>query len=143
MHLGRRFFTGAALLCIALPGFASSHAHRGPTAPHLFSRRTSRGSFRPASQRVIDDSRATQIQTALAGAGYLSGEPSGHWDTGTESAMQRFQSDHGWQTKLIPDSRAIIKLGLGPKQNAGGIDENQSGLVRESSPSTALSPGHE
>jgi hypothetical protein len=33
--------------------------------------------------------------------------------------MQKFQSDNGWQTKLIPDSRAIIKLGLGPAQDSG------------------------
>jgi hypothetical protein len=28
--------------------------------------------------------------------------------------MQRFQQSHGWQTKVVPDSRALIKLGLGP-----------------------------
>lgn len=43
-------------------------------------------------------------------------ETSGHWDAATETAMQKFQSDNGWQTKLMPDSRAIIKLGLGPSQ---------------------------
>jgi hypothetical protein len=32
--------------------------------------------------------------------------------------MQKFQEDNGWQTKLIPDSRAIIKLGLGPQQDS-------------------------
>lgn len=29
--------------------------------------------------------------------------------------MTRYQADHGWQTKITPDSRALIKLGLGPK----------------------------
>jgi hypothetical protein len=28
--------------------------------------------------------------------------------------MEKYQADNGWQTKLVPDSRAIIKLGLGP-----------------------------
>ena len=28
--------------------------------------------------------------------------------------MQRFQGAQGWQTKMVPDSRALIKLGLGP-----------------------------
>ena len=28
--------------------------------------------------------------------------------------MQKYQSDQGWQTKLMPDSRALKKLGLGP-----------------------------
>jgi hypothetical protein len=34
--------------------------------------------------------------------------------------MQKFQADHGWQTKLTPDSRALIKLGLGPHDAAAG-----------------------
>jgi hypothetical protein len=29
--------------------------------------------------------------------------------------QQGIQSDNGWQTKVVPDSRALIKLGLGPK----------------------------
>ncbi len=65
-------------------------------------------------QRTIDDERATQIQTALIKAGYLSGEPSGHWDAESTAAMGKVQADNGWQTKLVPDSRALIKLGLGP-----------------------------
>jgi hypothetical protein len=28
--------------------------------------------------------------------------------------MGKLQGDNGWQTKLVPDSRALIKLGLGP-----------------------------
>jgi hypothetical protein len=28
--------------------------------------------------------------------------------------MGKLQADNGWQTKLVPDSRALIKLGLGP-----------------------------
>jgi hypothetical protein len=28
--------------------------------------------------------------------------------------MQKYQADQGWQTKLIPDARALKKLGLGP-----------------------------
>src|ERR1019366_7078337 len=66
------------------------------------------------SQRGIDDQRATQIQEALIRAGYLSGSPSGHWDSSSQAAMQKVQADNGWQTKLVPDSRALIKLGLGP-----------------------------
>jgi peptidoglycan hydrolase-like protein with peptidoglycan-binding domain len=58
--------------------------------------------------------RATEIQSALIQRGYLSGEPTGSWDTASISAMQKLQSDNGWQTKFVPDSRAIIKLGLGP-----------------------------
>ena len=50
----------------------------------------------------------------------MNGQPSGVWDTPTQSAMQKLQGDNGWQTKLVPDSRAIIKLGLGPTQDTHG-----------------------
>jgi len=65
----------------------------------------------------MDTERATQIQSALIKQGYLTGEPSGAWDTHTVTAMQKLQSDNGWQTKMTPDSRALIKLGLGPQAN--------------------------
>lgn len=110
--------TGFVLVSTALPSFGYSHSRRGPTSQHSFSKRASKAVARPAGQRTIDDSRAMQIQTALTSAGYLQGEPTGHWDASTQSAMQRYQADHGWQTKLIPDSRAIIKLGLGPGPGA-------------------------
>jgi hypothetical protein len=28
--------------------------------------------------------------------------------------MVKYQNDNGWQSKVTPDSRALIKLGLGP-----------------------------
>lgn len=61
----------------------------------------------------MDPARATAIQEALIRAGYLSGEPSGIWDTDSISAMQKLQDANGWQTKYTPDSRALVKLGLG------------------------------
>jgi hypothetical protein len=65
-------------------------------------------------QQAIDSERARQIQTALIREHYLNGEPSGSWDQTTHDALVKFQGDHGWQTKVVPDSRALIKLGLGP-----------------------------
>jgi len=117
MKFGKAFLSSALLLSASLPCVASTHARRGPTSRKLFNKRSK--ASKPAAQRGIDDTRATQIQTSLIKSGYLSGEASGHWDAGTEAAMQKFQSDNGWQTKLIPDSRAIIKLGLGPAQDSG------------------------
>src|SRR5438045_8919930 len=55
-----------------------------------------------------------EIQQALIREHYLSGEANGNWDATTQAAMQKFQSDQGWQTRLTPDSRALKKLGLGP-----------------------------
>ncbi len=66
----------------------------------------------------MESERATEIQQALIQNGYMTGEPSGVWDSQSASAMQKFQGDNGWQTKITPDSRALIKLGLGPQQDA-------------------------
>ncbi len=61
----------------------------------------------------MESSRAAEIQAALIRAGYLSGEPSGVWDADSISAMEKLQDANGWQTKYTPDSRALVKLGLG------------------------------
>ena len=67
-------------------------------------------------QQAIDPDRAREIQSALIREHYLDGEPSGTWDAQTRSALMKFQSDNGWQSKVLPDSRALIKLGLGPSR---------------------------
>ena len=126
MRFGR-LLDGSALFLLTLPGLAMTHAHRGPTSQRFLSKKASRSAPRPAAQRAIDDTRATQIQTALVGAGYLSGEPTGHWDANTEAAMERYQAANGWQTKLIPDSRAIIKLGLGPSSESSPTSLSSNG----------------
>jgi peptidoglycan hydrolase-like protein with peptidoglycan-binding domain len=118
MRFGKLLSTSALLMAMSMPCNASTHAHRSPTSPKVVNKH-SKSSGKQSGQRTIDDTRATQIQTSLIKSGYLSGEASGHWDSQTESAMQKFQEDNGWQTKLIPDSRAIIKLGLGPTPNSG------------------------
>jgi hypothetical protein len=68
-------------------------------------------------QQAIDSTRAREIQTALIREHYMQGEPSGSWDSTTQAAMQRYQADQGWQSKTTPDSRALIKLGLGPSHD--------------------------
>jgi peptidoglycan hydrolase-like protein with peptidoglycan-binding domain len=65
-------------------------------------------------QRGIDQERTRQIQEALIREHYLTGEPTGAWDQSTKDALARYQEANGWQTKSLPDSRALIKLGLGP-----------------------------
>jgi peptidoglycan hydrolase-like protein with peptidoglycan-binding domain len=115
MQFPKLLAISALLLSVALPCSASSHSRRGPTSPKL--NKHTKASAKTPGQRSIDDNRASQIQASLIKSGYLSGEASGHWDAQTQTAMQKFQEDNGWQTKLIPDSRAIIKLGLGPTQD--------------------------
>ena len=88
-------------------------------------------------QRVMDSSRAIEIQQALIQAHYLSGSPTGQWDADTQAAMVKYQNDNGWQTKITPDSRALIKLGLGPKQDAGEYAARPAGISEMSSGSTS------
>ena len=114
----RQILTSALLVATALtPCVAMTHPRRGPTSPKGSSKHTKTTAKRSSGQRTIDDTRATEIQTALVKSGYMT-EPSGHWDSTTQAAMQKFQADNGWQTKIMPDSRAIIKLGLGPQQTS-------------------------
>jgi len=75
---------------------------------------TSSHKSRLHGQQAIDPVRVTQIQQALIREHYMTGDANGNWDAATVAAMQKFQADQGWQTKLMPDSRAIKKLGLGP-----------------------------
>jgi hypothetical protein len=110
----------ASLLAIT-PAFGS-RTHRAPTSGHARVASSKKGKKKQVSrihgQRAIDAGRAAEIQNALIRQKYLTGGPSGQWDAQTQVAMRQYQSDHGWQTKLMPDSRALISLGLGPNHAA-------------------------
>lgn len=96
------------------PAFAS-RTHRAPTSGHSRTATSKKAKKKQVhGQRTIDSNRASEIQNALIRQKYLTGAPSGQWDAQTQVAMRQYQSDHGWQTKLMPDSRALISLGLGP-----------------------------
>ena len=123
-----RVSTIALLVCVLALGtgyaFASSISPPKSTAKKQvtshtrykkFGKRKSRGSWRTRGQQGIDKQRAREIQEALIREQYLQGEPTGMWDVRSKKAMQKFQADRGWQTKMVPDSRALIALGLGPK----------------------------
>jgi hypothetical protein len=84
------------------------------TAAHRRHVKHRKVSWKKHGQQVIQPERAREIQSALIRERYLTGEPSGAWDSRTQDAMTRYQNDNGWQTKVTPDSRALIKLGLGP-----------------------------
>ena len=96
---------------------------------------------RARGQQAIDSDRVTQIQQALIREHYLSGETNGNWDSTTVAAMQKYQADHGWQTKLMPDSRALKSLGLGPDYstalNASGSSFATPPAAGEPSPQTS------
>ena len=89
------------LLLLVLLGPTRSHGHK-----HM------------PGQRQIAPDRVRQIQIALQHVGYYQGPVNGHWDPATELSMRHFQADYGWQTVLVPDARALIKLGLGPDHDS-------------------------
>ena len=114
----RAGFVCCALLSFALPavGVTAQHAAistRHASVKHKL-RKSSHSSLHHSEAPAIAAERATQIQAALIRKGYLAGEPSGSWDARTIAAMQKLQVDNGWQSKVTPDARALIKLGLGP-----------------------------
>ena len=141
MRLSQLAFITTIAVSLTLPAVAATRIHRSPTGSHKAVKHTA-GKSKAPSQRTIDDERATQIQAALIKAGYLSGSPSGHWDATSTAAMQKVQADNGWQTKLVPDSRALIKLGLGPSSSTtaealvtpgGAIGATASGTLIQAS----------
>lgn len=123
------------LLCSSILAFFAGHAvaqsstqqpsasANTPVKPHLspakrtskgHRRRSRKGAWKRHGQQAIQPDRARTIQQALIREKYLTGEPTGVWDARTQEAMARYQADNGWQSKVTPDSRALIKLGLGP-----------------------------
>jgi hypothetical protein len=91
----------------------TSAAHKGKVR-YASSRKSKR---KPHGQQKIDSERAQAIQEALIREHYITGEPTGTWNQASEDAMRRYQADHGWQSKEVPDSRALISLGLGPSND--------------------------
>ncbi len=117
--------TGCAVLTVAMLAHARPSESANQTAPaktaasahktsgkHKKSRKSA--NWRTRGQKKIDPQRAHQIQEALIREHYLNGKASGVWDNATQEAMQKYQADHGWQSKTTPDARALIQLGLGP-----------------------------
>jgi len=137
---------GCSLLLLASLAYATTATKKPATKPATVSSKTkktshktstkgknSRKSARKRGQQNIDPTRAREIQEALIRDGYMQGEASGTWDQASQKAMEKFQSDNGWQSKVIPDSRALIKLGLGP--------DHQHLLNPESAMTTAPAAG--
>ena len=101
---------------------SSSSSHKASSSSHKSSKSSgsksksskSKKSAKSHGQHGIDQERTREIQDALIRQHYLTGEPTGNWDQDTKDALVRYQAENGWQTKVTPDSRALIKLGLGP-----------------------------
>jgi hypothetical protein len=91
-------------------------------------------------QQKIDSDRTQAIQEALIREHYLSGEATGKWTQATEDALRRYQADHGWQSKTVPDARALIKLGLGPSHDHLLNPESAMTTAPDAPRATSLTP---
>lgn len=101
------------------PATGKKPAAKSATTAHTASRKSKKSrrtvaNWRRRGQQKIDPRRAREIQEALIRERYLDEEASGVWDDASQKAMERYQADNGWQSKMVPDARALIKLGLGP-----------------------------
>jgi hypothetical protein len=118
----RAAFKKLVILCFAMvlcSGYAPAATRAASkSAGHGHRKGKRKASWKKKGQQGINSERATEIQQALIRQNYLTGEPTGEWDARTQAALIKYQGDNGWQTKVVPDSRALIKLGLGPNYSA-------------------------
>jgi peptidoglycan hydrolase-like protein with peptidoglycan-binding domain len=96
------------------PASSTQQAAKGQPAKGQRRHGKRKKSWKRHGQQGMQPDRVLEIQQALVREKYLAGEPSGKWDARTQEAMTRYQTSNGWQSKVTPDSRALIKLGLGP-----------------------------
>lgn len=135
-------------VCLARPKATSAKRHEHAALKHTSEMRHRKSSRSIAHHEYasveMPAERATLIQTALIKQGYLTGAPTGTWDAQTVAAMQKMQSDNGWQTRITPDSRALIKLGLGPQaSNAGTGAVANTATAQPGSQSQTLAQTHQ
>ena len=136
----------AALCLLASFAAAATTKNTSSTSPKSTassssskSKKKSKKSKKVRGQKAIDATRTKQIQQALIEQKYMQGEPSGKWDDTTQAALRKYQSDHGWQSKTVPDSRALIKLGLGPSKE--GLLNPETAMTSASEhPATSAKP---
>jgi peptidoglycan hydrolase-like protein with peptidoglycan-binding domain len=131
--LNQRLRLIAILLSLALllPVLARAKTQKSgkSKSSHSTAKRSKRAAKakKPRGQQAMNNERVREIQAALIRERYMDGQPNGVWDVRSKSAMQRFQADQGWQSKVVPDSRALIKLGLGP-DHAGLLNPDTAAI---------------
>src|SRR3979411_3248458 len=95
----------AACLAQSTSATAAWSAHSNQAKKKSIKRTRGLARAKKRGQQKIDNSRTQAIQEALIRENYLKGEPSGNFDVATQQALQKYQADHGWQSKVVPDSR--------------------------------------
>ncbi len=120
----------------------SSRTASGRTSSRNTSSHKGKRAKKVRGQQKIDGERTHQIQEALIRQHYMTGEATGKWDAATEDALRRFQAANGWQNKTVPDSRALIKLGLGPNHDHLLNPESAMTTVPETSATPPVANGN-
>ena len=116
-------FILASLLVVSNTAFAKSkaksskHSVSKSAKSKSSSKKKGKKAWQAKGQKTITSDRTREIQEALIREHYLNGQPTGTMDNATREALIKMQQQNGWQTKVVPDSRALIKLGLGPSQS--------------------------
>jgi peptidoglycan hydrolase-like protein with peptidoglycan-binding domain len=120
LRLGIRKLVILSVVLVLCAGYAPAAPKKtaSKAAKHGSRHGKRKPSWKKQGQQAIKPERAMEIQQALIREKYLTGEPTGVWDARTEAALIKYQGDNGWQTKVTPDSRALIKLGLGPNYSS-------------------------
>jgi hypothetical protein len=143
-HASGRTATRTAAQSSSASKPAGSHSRSAKAASARTGTNKSRKKKTARGQQKIDAERAQAIQEALIREHYLSADAAGSWNQDSEDAMRKYQADHGWQSKTVPDSRALISLGLGPSHDhllnpesamTTGPDTTHAGSVRSSTQS--------
>ena len=113
-------YCSLAVLAASVPAFRHNDDAPPRGVQPLQNRASDFHPFPPAltivctASKLLSRNGLLQIQQALIREHYLTGDANGEWNVTTQAAMQKYQADHGWQTRLLPDSRALKALGLGP-----------------------------
>ena len=105
------------------PTPSTSSRHRKPARVPVRTSGTRQTSSRQAASRQSVPShpsapsadRYREIQESLISKGYLQGPASGVWDQSSMDAMRKFQTDQKQEPTGKITSKALIDLGLGPK----------------------------
>lgn len=143
MRLAAKKLVILSLALVLCSGYAPAQTKAASKpAKHGHHKGKRKGSWKKKGQQGINSERAMEIQQALIREKYLTGEPTGTWDARTQAALVKYQGDNGWQTKVVPDSRALIKLGLGPNYSAELLNP-QPKTSPAGAPSTTASRGIE
>lgn len=118
---------------------AVKHASVYKPASRHSSRRRSNFRYRLARLQPSSD-RITEIQQALIREGYLKQEATGKWDGATRSAMSQYQQANGFASTGLPDSKSLMKLGLGPHALPDDANPSIAGQASINPPAKADPP---